>query len=95
MSFLSKLCDTRLHKNIATSGARARIRDRESRSLQSGLNVHAVVDEIGIELSVGQWLVRAAHDAEPDVNVSTFHERGNNSVERTFAGGKRVGIVPV
>src|SRR5580704_3725186 len=92
MSFLSKLLqyvrsDARLHKDVATNGARARIRDRESRGVQRGLDVHPIVDEIGDELGVSQWLVRAAHDAEPDVNVSAFHERRNNSVERALARG--------
>ena len=75
--------------------ARARIRDGESGSLPWGLDVPPIVGEIGNELGVRQWLIRTAHDAKADVNISAFHECGNNSVERALAWGQCVWIVGV
>ena len=65
--------DARLHEDVATNDARTGIRDRESRSFQRGLDAHAVVDEIGDELSVSQWLIRTAHDSEANVDVPSFN----------------------
>jgi len=76
--------DARLHEDVATNDARTGIRDRESRSFQRGLDAHAVVDEIGDELSVSQWLIRTAHDSEANVDVPSFHECGNNGLEGSF-----------
>src|SRR5205823_9813994 len=56
------------------------------------LKIHAVVNHVGDELSVGERLVGAAHDTKSDVVVAVFHESGDDGVEGALARGKRVGF---
>src|SRR5579872_46741 len=65
----------------------------ESWGFQRSLNVHAVVNKVGYELGVGQWLVGAAHDAEANMHVATFHECRNNRVEGPLARLQRIGTL--
>jgi hypothetical protein len=44
--------------------------DSETGVLQSLLDIHAVVDQVGNELRVGQRLVRSSHDPEANVLLS-------------------------
>jgi hypothetical protein len=44
--------------------------DSETGVLRSLLDIHAVVDQVGNELRVGQRLVRSSHDPEANVLLS-------------------------
>ena len=63
----------------------------EARLFERGLDVHAVVDDVGDELRVGLRLVPAAHDAEADVDVALLHEGRDDGVQGTLVSGERIG----
>src|SRR5215469_16774930 len=83
--------DFRRHAGLNHNVAAAFRANGETRILKSGLDVHAIVDEIRNKLSVSEWLVCSAHDAETNVLVSLFHERRNDCVEGALARGEHVG----
>src|SRR5208337_1650039 len=62
----------------------------ETSGLHGSLKIHAIIDHIGHELGVREWLVGAAHDAKPDVVVAALHEGRNDGVERALVTGERV-----
>src|SRR4029077_20867127 len=66
--------------------------DGEAGCLEGGLNVQAIVRNIGNKLRMGERLIRSAHDSESDVLLSTLHERRNNGMERTLTRHQRVGM---
>ena len=67
----------------------------EPGGLQSFLNIHSEIDDVGDELRVRLRLVVSAHDPEADVNVVLFDERGDDGVQRPLARLKRVGMLRI
>src|SRR6516165_1070695 len=60
------------------------------RSIESLLKIHFVIDDVGNKLRLCHRLIPPAHDAEPDMKVSFFHESRNVRVERPLVGSKCV-----
>ena len=79
---------SRFDDDVATGGAGF----GKSWRFQGRLQVHAVVGDVGDELGVGERLIRAAHDAEADVQIVLLHKTGNDRMERPFAGRQGVGL---
>src|SRR5205814_405305 len=57
----------------------------EPAGFESLLNVQAEVDDIADELGVGLGLIESAHDPEPDLHATFFHEGRDDRVKRPFA----------
>src|SRR5580700_11086185 len=75
----------RLHSRFDNYVAASLGTDGEAGGLERFLNVHTVIHHVGNKLRVRYRLVRSSHDAEPDVQVPTLHERRNNCMEGPFS----------
>src|SRR5436309_2847876 len=62
----------------------------KSRSFESLLKIHFVIDDVGNKLRLGHRLIPPAHDAEPDMKVPLLHESRNDRMERPLVGSKCV-----
>ena len=62
------------HAGFDRDRTSALVGDGEARVLERRLDVHAIVDDIRHELRMRQRLIRAAHNAESDMQVAALHE---------------------
>jgi hypothetical protein len=67
----------------------------EPGDLQSFLNTHSEIDDVGNELRVRLRLVKAAHDSERDPFLSVGHETRNDRMQRPLVTGELIGGVGV
>src|SRR5690349_11690575 len=64
-----------------------------ARGFERLLHIHAVIDDIGNELRMGERLIGSAHNAKPDMRIAALHESRNDGVKRPFAARKYVWMV--
>src|SRR5215469_15882528 len=65
---------------------------RESRRRKCSLDIHAVVHQVGNELSMRQRLIGTSHDAEANVLITLLHKCRNDRVVRAFVSGEYVRV---
>ena len=63
----------------------------EPRGLQSFLNIHSKIDNIGNELRVRLRLIEAAHDSERNPLLPVAHKTRNDRMQRPLVTGELVG----
>src|SRR5580693_6761529 len=65
----------------------------EPRSLQSFLNIHSEIHDVGNELRMRLRLIEAAHDSERNPFLPVAHETRNDRMQRPLVTGELIGRI--
>src|SRR5580658_3152655 len=67
----------------------------EPRSLQSFLNIHSEIYDVGNELRVRLRLIETAHDSERNPFLPVTHETRNDRMQRPLVAGELIGGIGI